>query len=327
MEMKTTEKLFSVRSKRVARLAGLAAGLPILALAVSAYSQQNSAPAQTPPPNFTVSEKPGGKAFHSPASAAAALCHAARHDDPAQLLVILGPEANDLINPQDEQDEERSRQRAFFVQKYDQMHRLVKEPDGTVTLYIGAENWPLPIPIVEFNGSWYFETNLGKQEVLYRQIGRNEMEALGISRGLVDAEKEYFGMDHTFTAKFVSAPGSHDGLYWRSSAGNTRSPIGPYLADAGVTDSTENRKPFHGYFYRIVLQGGAGGNSGSTGDFAVVAFPAEYRTSGVMTFFVDANGNAYEKDLGPHTPSAAIQLTSTHADSTWNKPAMQGQSN
>jgi hypothetical protein len=322
LKMKTTSQLFSVlshRAKPLAVFAALAFGLFGLALAGSAFAQQNSTTAQTPSANSTVSEKPGGKPFPSPQAAAAALCHAARHNDTAQLMVILGPEAKDLINPDDEQDPERAQQRAFFVQKYDQMHRLVKEPDDTVSLYIGAENWPLPIPLVEFNGSWYFDSSLGKQEVMYRQIGRNEMEAIGVSHGLVDAEKEYFGLDHTFTSKFVSAPGSRDGLYWKSNGNNTRSPIGPYLADAGVTDSTDNRQPFHGYFYRIVLQ--SGGSSGNANGFVIVAFPAEYRNSGVMTFFVDGNGNAYEKDLGPQTASAAMQITSAHADDTWKKVA------
>jgi hypothetical protein len=364
--MKTSEKMLSTLGKprqTVSVLACLAVGLLGSALAVgllgsallvsTAYAQRNSNQpssswvgsqpvslqtnasssqasntAQTPSTSSAVSEKPNGKAFPSAAAAAAALCHAVRNDDNAELLAILGPGAKDLIDTGDEaneQSQEKELQRVMFIHKYDQMHRLVKEPDDTVALYVGAENWPLPIPIVEYNGSWYFDAKLGKQEIMYRQIGRNEMEALGVCDALVDAEKEYFGLDHTYTTKFVSSAGSHDGLYWKSGDTNTRSPIGHYLAVAGVTDSTENHQPFRGYFYRVVL--GASGTNGSTGgsgnDFVVVAFPAEYRSSGVMTFFVDASGNAYEKDLGPHTASAAMQITSAHPDNTWNKAAEQ----
>jgi Protein of unknown function (DUF2950) len=350
--MKTFEKMLSVLDQpgQTARaLFCLAIGLLGSALVVStAHAQQNSnqpssssagpqqanAPnsqasttAQTHSGNFTLAEKPGGKAFPSAGAAAAALCHAVRNDDNAALLAILGPEGKELIEPGDEtgeQAQERQLQRVMFVHKYDQMHRLVKEPDNTVALYVGAGNWPLPIPIVEYHGSWYFEANLGKQEVLYRQIGRNEMEALAAGHALVDAEKEYFGLGHTYTAKFVSAPGSHDGLYWKTGDTNARSPIGQFLAHAGAAGSTEDRQPFRGYFYRVVLApAGTRTSSGSSSDFVIVAFPAEYRNSGVMTFFVDANGNAYEKDLGPDTASLAMQITSAHPDNTWNEAKEQ----
>jgi hypothetical protein len=203
-----------------------------------------------------------------------------------------------------------------------------------VTLYVGSENWPLPIPLVEYNKQWYFDPELGKQEVLYRRVGRNEVAALDVCQALVDAEKEYFGVAHNYTAKFVSAADAHDGLYWKAGQTNTRSPVGPYLAEAGVTNSTQNRQPFQGYYYRIVLQGssgaenaggnsaaaGMGGQSGAagTGHFLVVAFPAEYRSSGVMTFVMDESGVAYEKDLGPHTKDTAMQV-SAGPDNTWTK--------
>jgi pyruvate-formate lyase-activating enzyme len=214
-------------------------------------------------------------------------------------------------------------QRMTFVHNFDRMHRLVKEPDNTVALYVGPENWPLPIPLVEYKGTWYFDADLGKQEVLYRRVGRNEMAAHDISRVLVDAEKEYYDVAHRFTDKFESSPNTRDGLYWKSGDPGTRSPIGPYLAQAGVTDSLQNRQPFHGYFYRILLETPVAPDGDATkstrNKFAVVAFPAEYRSSGVKTFIMQENGDAYEKDLGPSTASVAIRITSANPDNSWTK--------
>jgi len=288
----------------------------------SANVKSVSAPAKS---QDAVSERPDAKGFPSPETAAAALCEAVRQDDTAHLLVILGHEGKDLVNWGDENDGVEE-QRQMFVQKYDQMHRLVKEPDDTVALYVGPENWPLPIPIVEYKGAWYFDAALGKQEVLYRRVGRNEIAALEVSRALIDGEKEYYGIAHTFTSKFESSPNAHDGLHWKSGDTNTRSPVGPYLAQAGITDSVKNHQPFHGYFYRILLQNPVAPNgdaknsaSSNANNFVVVAFPAMYRSSGVMTFITDENGDAYEKDLGPTTVANAMQITSAHPDNTWNK--------
>jgi hypothetical protein len=299
---------------------------PAQAQTSSASSQQASSETAktTQSTESAATEKPNAKAFPSPEAAAAALADAVRQDDDSELLVILGPDSKQLIHWTDNQDDIDD-QRQLFVQKYDQMHRLIKEPDDTVALYVGAENWPLPIPLVEYSGSWYFDTDLGKQEILYRRIGRNEINALDVCSALVDAEKEYFGISHSFTSKFVSAAGAHDGLFWKTGNTNTRSPVGPYLAQAGVTDSAKNHQPFHGYFYRIVLQnqGGAGAsNSGSDSNanhFVVVAFPAAYRSSGVMTFLVEENGDAYQKDLGSATAASAMKIAAGPPDNTWSK--------
>lgn len=262
-----------------------------------------------------------GKSFASPEAAAAALYAAARRNDEAELLAILGPGAKEIIHWNDDPAVRQAR-REEFVRKYDQMHRLVKEPDDTVALYVGAENWPVPIPLVEHKGAWYFDAELGKQEILYRRIGRNEVEALEVCHALVDAEKEYYASAHEYTARFVSTKGTHDGLYWD---GSTNSPIGPYLAHAGVSEfNGENREPFHGYYYRIVIRQGpsaAGGveHGKMSGGFAIVAFPAEYRSSGVMTFLMDQNGDAYEKDLGPTTDRLARQIIAFNPGSSWQK--------
>jgi hypothetical protein len=259
----------------------------------------------------SLTEQPKGKSFAKPADAAAALYAAARRDDETEILVILGPDAQEMEKWSADPNERREH-RAQFAQKYEQMHRLLREPDNTVALYVGAENWPLPIPIVQYKGAWYFDANLGMQEVRYRRIGRNEMEALEVCQALVDAEKEYRATAHVYTAKFVSSSGARDGLYWKSADNGGRSPIGPYLAHAGVESDGHSGEPFHGYYYRILLQGADG--------FAVVAYPAMYRTSGVVTFIMNADGTSLEKDLGEQTSAAAKQISSAHPDDSWKKP-------
>lgn len=260
------------------------------------------------------------RSFSSPEAAADALCTGARKNDDADLLVILGPEAKDILSWSGDEASNREERRAYFAQKYDQMHRLVTEPDSTVTLYVGAENWPFPIPLLKENGGWYFDTELGKQEVLYRRVGKNEIEALQVCRALIDAEKEYYTAAHQYTDKFVSTQGAHDGLYWQGASG-TQSPIGPHLARAGVgPTNSEAGAPYHGYYYRVLLSGASGRTGqGGPSSFFVVAFPADYRSSGVMTFMVDENGNEYEKDLGPNTASSAKQIQSFNPTDGWKK--------
>jgi Protein of unknown function (DUF2950) len=260
--------------------------------------------------NAVPATQPKGKSFAKPADAAAALYAAAKRNDEAELLLILGPDAKEIVEWSNDANERRE-ERAEFVRSFDQMHRLMKEPDSTVALYVGADNWPLPIPIVEYKGAWYFDADLGQQEIRYRRIGRNETEALEVCRALVDAEKEYHANAHTYTAKFVSTSGSRDGLYWKSTEDGSRSPIGPYLAHAGVGTDGGNSEPFHGYYYRVLLQGSDG--------FAVEAYPAMYRSSGVMTFLMNSDGTAYEDDLGEQTATAAKQISSAQPDSSWKK--------
>jgi Protein of unknown function (DUF2950) len=263
-----------------------------------------------PTSNATPTEQPKGKAFKKPSEAAAALYAAARRNDDSEMLMILGPDAKEIVEWSDNADQRRE-QREHFAEKYQQMHRLVKEPDNTVAIYVGSENWPVPIPLVEYHGAWYFDTDLGRQEIRYRRIGRNEMSALEVCRTLVDAEKEYYGNAHQYTAKFMSTSSSHDGLYWPTD-GAEKSPIGPYLAHAGMSGPGATAEPFHGYYYRIQLQG--------ANDFSVLAVPAEYRSSGVMTFYVKQDGAAYEKDLGDQTSSVLKDSASPQPDNSW-KPA------
>jgi len=291
--------------KRAAVLTAIAVIAIALARLPGAAQQAGSTATYTP------SEQPKGKAFSKPENAAAALYAATKRNDEAELLVILGPNGKEIIQWSDD-PAERQEHRAEFAQKYEQMHRLIREPDNTVALYVGAENWPLPIPLVEYHGAWYFDADLGRQEIRYRRIGRNEVEALEVCRTLVEAEKEYRETAHQYTAKFISSGASHDGLYWKSADDAKRSPIGPYLAHAGVSGrDTTHTQPFHGYYYRILLAG--------SDTFAIIAFPAEYRSSGVMTFLVNQDGNAYEKDLGEQTATLSNQVSSSHVDNSWKQ--------
>jgi Protein of unknown function (DUF2950) len=302
-------------------MAMLCAGAMIFIAAPARAQESGSAKTSS-----VVDTQPDGKAFHSAENAATALYAAASNNDEAQILVILGPKAKEILH-WDNDPKVREEHRAAFAQKYKQMHRLAMEPDNTVALYVGAENWPLPIPIVQYKGMWYFDSELGVKEVLFRRIGRNETEALEVCHALVDAEKDFYTSNHAYTVKFVSDSNSRDGLYWPNSG--SKSPIGPYLAHAGVSASEKaNGEAYHGYYYRILSLQGPGAPGGAkkyddggqmTGGFAILAYPAEYRESGVMTFIMDQNGEAYEKDLGATTADMTKEITSYNPDSTWKK--------
>ena len=287
-------------------------------------------------PSVASAQQPGQKTYSSVGEASQALVEALKANDEAALLRILGPEAKEIISSGDPVEDKNNR--SEFVQKYQRMHRLVAEPDGTTTLYIGAENWPTPIPLVHKGGSWYFDTAAGKKEILYRRVGRNELAVIQVCHELVEAEKEYYAQPHDgdpgkeYAPKLFSAPHKHDGLYWEAGSGEPESPIGPLLASAAAEgyahEPDEGPQPFQGYFFRILTRqdGKASGGARSyivdgkmTGGFAFLAYPAEYRSTGVMTFIVDQDGIVYEKDLGPHTDQIAKTITGYARDSTWRK--------
>ncbi|MBB6143799.1 hypothetical protein HNQ77_001748 [Silvibacterium bohemicum] len=278
----------------------------------------------------------GQQTFASAAEASQALVTALQKDDQQTLLKVLGPNAKDIVSSGDEAEDKGRREQ--FVQKYQQMHRLVTEPDGMTTLYIGAENWPTPIPLMHKGSAWYFDTAAGKQEILYRRIGENELTVIHICDELVDAQKEYYAKPHDgsserqYAQKISSDPDKQNGLYWKTASGDTDSPLGPLVASAeseGYTqDASQKPEPFHGYYFRILTgQGGhaAGGDRSyivdgkMTRGFAFLAYPAEYRSSGVMTFLVDQDGVVYEKDLGRRTEETVKSLTRYDRDSTWRK--------
>ena len=282
----------------------------------------------------TFAQQPEQRTFGSFADAGRALFTAMQSPDDRALLGILGPAGNDIVSSGDPIEDLDAR--TNFTVKYEEMHRFVKEPNGTVTLVVGAENWPLPIPLVNKNGAWYFDTQAGKDEILFRRIGKNELFAIQACSDLVDAQKQYYdkapdGFAMEYAQKLVSDEGKHNGLYWEETGDQFNSPINPLIAYARQNrpaDQVGAHVPFNGYFFRILTSQGPhapGGaknyivNGKMTAGFAFIAYPAEYRSSGVMTFIVNKSGTIYEKDLGPNTTKLAEAMTIYDQDSTWHK--------
>jgi len=277
-----------------------------------------------------MAQQSGQKTFPSAEAASQALVTAAQNNDEKTMLDILGPEGKQIVSSGDAAEDAENR--ANFVERYQEMHRLVKEPDGSTVLYIGAKNWPTPVPLVNKGGSWYFDTEAGKKEILYRRVGRNEMSTIRVCQELVAAEKEYSGQHIEYAAKIFSDEGQHNGLYWKPAGGEPLSPVGPLVA-AAVTESYATSggsaaTPYRGYYYHILMRQGKNAPGGAksyavngkmTGGFAFVAYPAEYRSSGVMTFIVGEDGTVYEKDLGKKTEALAKAMKEYNPNSSWQK--------
>jgi hypothetical protein len=282
-------------------------------------------------PIRSMAQQQGRKTFSSPEDASNALVTAAQSSDEKALLDILGPDGKRIVSSGDEIED--ANDRANFVQKYRELHRLVKEPDGTTTLYIGAENWPTPIPLVNIGKSWYFDTEAGKREILYRRVGENEISTVRVCQELVAAEKEYYSTQHNeYAQKILSDKNQHNGLYWKAAEDQPQSPIGPLVASAvaeGYTKSQDDAPTaYRGYYYHILTHQGKNAPGGAksyivngkmTGGFAFVAYPAEYRSSGVMTFIVNQDGVVYRKDLGKETDTLAKAMKEYNPDSSWQK--------
>jgi hypothetical protein len=283
-------------------------------------------------PAPSLAQQKGQETFRTAHQASRALFLAVQSDNEKALLAILGADGKQIISSGDAAEDARNR--IDFASKYMEVHRLVKEPDGTVTLYIGAENWPTPIPLVEKSGMWYFDTEKGKQEIVMRRVGHNELSTIRVCQELVSAEKEYYSEEHNvYAAKFISDAGKQNGLYWSGKA--PESPIGPLVADASTTDSDMSRRdepngplPFRGYFFRVLTRQGKDAPGGAkdyvvdgkmTAGYAFVAYPAEYRNSGVMTFIVSQDGLIYQKDLGEKTVELAKAMREYNPDSSWQK--------
>jgi len=282
-------------------------------------------------PALLLAQQPSQKTFTSPEEASQALFMAAQNSDQKVLLDIFGPDGKEIVSSGDAAEDAENR--AKFAQKYEEMHRLVKEPDGTVTLYIGAKNWPTPIPLVEKGNLWYFETEAGKKEILARRIGRNEMSAIRVCQELVAAEKKYRSTAKgEYAQKMISDEGKHNGLYWKAADGEPQSPVGPLVAAAAIEGDGSGAgaapAPYRGYYFRMLLRQGKNVSGGTksyvvngklTEGFAFVAFPAEYRSSGVMTFMVNEDGVVYERDLGKKTEVLAKAMKEYNPNSAWQK--------
>jgi Protein of unknown function (DUF2950) len=271
-------------------------------------------------------QQQGQKTFSSPEEACRALYAATKANDEKALMELLGPEGKDVVTSGDPAEDTRHREN--FVRRYEEMSRLVKEPDGTVSIYIGARNWPYPIPIVNKGNVWFFDTAAGKQEILYRRIGFNEASAIRICEELAAAQKEYYAKENNvYASKIYSDAGKQDGLYWKAENGQPESPIGPLVAQAVVDNPSGNAIPYRGYYFHILTKQGKnapGGakaylSDGKMTGFAFVAFPAEYRVSGVMTFIVGEDGVVYEKDLGKDTEKIARGMKEYNPDAQWAK--------
>jgi hypothetical protein len=282
-------------------------------------------------PLSCMAQQPGQKTFSSPEAASNALFTAVQQNDEKSTLDLLGADAKQIVSSGDEAEDAQSR--AKFVESYREMHRLVKEPDGTTTLYIGARNWPTPIPLVKKASSWYFDTPAAKREILYRRIGRNEMSTIRVCQELVAAENEYRQIHpHEYAGKIVSDKGQHNGLYWPASQGEPQSPVGPLVAAAVAAGYPRDKEglltPYRGYYFHLLTRQGKNGPGGAknylldgkmTEGFAFVAFPAQYRSSGVMTFIVGSDGVVYQADLGKETNVVARGIDKFDPGANWQK--------
>lgn len=277
----------------------------------------------------SLAQQAGQKTFASAEEASKALYTAAQANDEKALLDLFGPSGKEIVSSGDEAEDAQNR--ANFAKRYEEMNRLVKEPDGTVTLYIGPHNWPYPIPIVNKANLWYFDTEAGKQEILFRRIGRNEISAIHVCVQLAAAEKEYYSQhNNQYAEKIISDEGKDNGLYWKAGANQPESPIGPLVAQAVAHDDTKSASavPYRGYYFHALTRQGKNAPGGEksyivdgkmTGGFAFVAYPAVYRLSGVKTFLVGADGVVYEKDLGKKTESIASSLKEFNLGPGWQK--------
>jgi len=277
------------------------------------------------------------KTFKSPEEAAKSLMDAVKSNDTKELLAIFGPAGKELISSGDEVADKTGRE--HFVKDYEEMNKLEKETDNKMILVVGNREWPLPIPIVKKGEAWVFDTKAGKEELLNRRIGRNELDTIQTCLAYVDAQREYAMKDRDnnklleYAQKFWSTPGKKDGLHWETKEGEEKSPFGAVAAQA-VQEGYKPKKPgdkpvpYHGYFYRILKAQGKNAPGGAydyvikgkmIGGFGLVAYPAEYGASGVMTFIVNYDGVVYQKDLGKETGKIASAMTKYDPDSTWKK--------
>jgi Protein of unknown function (DUF2950) len=279
----------------------------------------------------------GEQRFDSPEAAVTALTDAAKAKDTNAVHAIFGPEGHELMSPDIVQASEGFN---HFVKRLSEKTELVRESDSKELLEIGADRWPFPMPLVKDGGKWYFDVAAGREEILNRRIGHDELGAIDVCHAYVAAQREYAGRDRmgdgvlAYAQYIMSTPGKHDGLYWPAkNPEDETSPLGPFVAQAHQEGYhrrtglfTENQTPYHGYYFEVILRQGKhapGGkysyivNGHMIGGFALVAWPAEWGNSGVMTFVVNQQGKVFQKNLGPKTDSLARKITTYDPDDTW----------
>jgi len=273
--------------------------------------------------------------YKTPQDAVDALVAAARSGDEKALLFVLGPDGDDITSSGDKVADAVTRKR--FVEFYDAKHEIAMKGEHKAILIVGENDYPFPIPLERVkSGLWSFDTVEGRDEILYRRIGRNELDAIQTCLAYVDAQNEYAEKDRTgagigvYARRFISEPGKKDGLYWPAAQGEEQSPLGELFADASRESyrTGQGRSPYHGYYYKILTKQGPAAPGGAAdyvvdgkmiGGFALVAYPAEYRNSGVMSFIVNYEGTVFQKDLGPNTADNAEAMMTFNPDSTWRK--------
>lgn len=272
------------------------------------------------------------KVFKTPDAAVESLLQAAQRNDMAALAAILGPGSHEILSSGDPVEDRNGRAR--FVKLAQQQCRMMVVNKEWAAAILGDERWAFPIPIVRKGTTWHFDTLAGKEELLNRRIGTNELMVLEVLHNVVDAQFEYGAKDRTgggiqFAQKFRSSKGKKDGLYWPVAKGKTPSPLGPLVARAeeeGYRAADEKPIPFHGYYYRILQGQGPDARGGERSymvggklvhGFAIVAWPASYKSSGVMTFLVSHSGIVYQKNLGPNTATLTKAMTTFNPDATW----------
>jgi hypothetical protein len=307
--------------------------LLIIALPASVW---NIFPAdfQTVQPNETQKKiAVAQRLFASPDEAAKALQAATEAKDKAALSEILGPEVKDLLTGDTVQDAKNAQKFAAILA---QGYTLVKEGEEKITIEAGPDHWPMPIPLVKANEQWYFNTSAGKDEIVNRHIGKDELHAIGICRAYVTAQQQYASMNPDasqgvkYALKFKSAPGKNDGLYWSAAENEKASPLGPLAAQANVDSYVGSKKaglqPFHGYFFKILTRQGkaaAGGkmnymdHGNLTKGFALAAYPAHWDQSGIMTFIVNQKGQVFQRNLGEKTSRLAGEMDEYNPDGEW----------
>lgn len=274
------------------------------------------------------------KSFPTYQAAATAMYEAARDKNQAELHALLGAHADSVLSSGDAASDENAR--ATFVKQFRIKHAFTNESDNKVILTVGETAWPMPIPIVFSNGGWHFDSEEGVQELVYRRIGRNELSTLKGLKLVYLAEVNYAAKTHdgvpagTYADKLVSSVGKHDGLYWVGENGQAEGPAGGLVAlasDEGYSIQPQ-KEPFHGYFYKLLKEQGSHATGGArsyykdgrmSAGFAVLAYPAEYGVSGIMTFIMGPHGTIYQKDLGEKTDGIAKAMNSYDPDSSWKQ--------
>ncbi len=276
------------------------------------------------------------KTYASPQEAVDALIVAVKSGKTGPVLRVLGADSKPVIESGDPVQDRNAA--AQFVELYGASHSLVEKEDGSQVLQVGPDNWPFPFPLMQVNGKWHFDSTAGAEEVIDRRVGRNELSAIQACLAYVDAQREYYSRNPDndpllhYAQVLLSSPGKHDGLYWETSGSEEPSPLGPAFAKARsqgyLKDDKSRHEPFHGYYYALLKGQGPSAAGGAydymvrdkmIGGFALIAYPAQYGTSGVMTFMVNHDGVVFSKDLGPDTEKLAPEIKVFDPDSGWKR--------